>query len=119
MYHVHFPVAAPLPKMLAITFNDRLLCSETAEPEPFVTLSLEHTFYSSQSIATETPTTVQETQRPVAANTYTVASVTTTRSYPKVVTSQMGSCGVPDFKPVKTTGLVYGGFFAMRKQFPW
>lgn len=117
MYHVYFPLENPLPKILTITFNDRLLCSETSQPATLTTLSLEHTFYTSLSVDTRTPNVVQETQRPLTTNTNTIPPVIDSRSYTEVATTY--SCGAPDFKPKKTTGLIYGGLFAMRKQFPW
>lgn len=145
MYHVHFPVENPLPKILTITLNDRTLCSENADSEPFVRLTLEHTFFTSLSASnappqwsantpqpvsrwdSSKPVVVQRTQRPsTAASTraYTTQPSTTQKTTAATTIANISpnvdsQCGVPDFTPPKTTPLVFGGFFAMRKQFPW
>lgn len=145
MYHVNFPLENPLPKILTITLNDRTLCSESGETAPFVTLTLQHTFFTSlytsnvpqqmPSWDTNTPPPVQSTQKPSTAipytapplptTTYTAPTSTYTTPLPTTAITTISysntesRCGVPDFKPPKTTALVFGGFFAMRKQFPW
>lgn len=125
-YKVKFPIQNPVPKVTAIYYNNELLCTGPKDVGTYVTtITLDHTF------TTGIPNALRPNPSPVRPQ--MIQTFQTTTRPPTTLPPQLEpspniqnqlynvnfQCGVPEFRAPSTTGLVLGGYQAIRGQFPW
>ncbi|XP_070492242.1 ovochymase-2-like [Chironomus tepperi] len=138
-YRVRFPVQAPLPKLEAVYYNNKILCIGKKEVAAIITtITLDHTIHTkplSPTMATtenykttqyipiyqSTPKYTQATQPPLPPEQLRISSVDPsvyTNTLPKTLDSNR-QCGVPQVKLEEHSGLIINGKAVKKGQFPW
>lgn len=109
-YKIHFPIVSPLPNVVSVVFDDRIICSGTpAIGRVITTIDLEHTLRSGQAVLNNQPTYIRTTT-PIAEYIYSTTGEPDRHTY-----HINDICGTTS----TTIPLVVGGEAVERGDWPW
>lgn len=137
-FRIDFPIQNPLPKLMSVNLNGQQLCSSPRDSDVLTNLMLEYTYstglpdnYNSQQPSLQQGQSTSQFTQPAQVQ-YVQQTTRVTQRYtpnttPKVFPTHAPSqnynvgnqCGIPEYNAPTTTGLIHGGRFATRGQFPW